>query len=240
MTIAIVLAVLAAYVVKGMSGFANTLVFGTIMSFKTNTINITPLELVVGYPANIFIAWKARRGIVAKVWLPLAVLVILGSIPGAFFLKNGDAQLIKALFGFSVVFIGVEMFLRERQPVKRQSSGIMLAVIGVISGILCGLFGIGAFLVAYISRTTQDRNQFLGNICMVFLVENTFRIGLYMATGILNMQILKTALLLMPVMAAGLWIGIQISKRVGEGSSKKIIILLLIFSGLSLIVNNLK
>lgn len=239
MYIIAILATLLAFIVKGMSGFANTLIFGTVMSFTTNNLTITPVELLVGYPSNIIIAWKERKSIQTKVWLPLSILVILGSIPGAFFLKLGDQHVIKILFGIIVVSIGIEMLLRERQKVKHKSSRFFLTFIGILSGILCGLFGVGAFLVAYISRTTENKNQFRGNICLVFLVENTFRILLYGLTGILNLTILKNALLLIPFMILGLYIGIYLSHRVSELLVKKIVIVLLIISGASLILNNI-
>ncbi len=239
MNVTAVIAVILAYIVKGMCGFANTLIFSTIVSFKTTNINISPVELIVGYPSNIFIAWKERKGISAKVCVPLSILVVLGSIPGAIFLKNGNTQFIKTLFGFAVVLIGIEMLFRERQKVKKQSSKIILAIIGILSGILCGLFGIGAFLVAYISRTIENQDQFKGNICVVFIVENTFRIILYSLTGILNVRILKSALLLMPFMIIGLSLGILLSNIASEKLVKKVVIILLILSGISLIINNM-
>lgn len=239
MDILAIIAVILAYIIKGMCGFANTLIFGSIMSFSANTINITPLELILGLPSNILIAWKDRKGISAKVCVPLSFLVILGSIPGAIFLKNGDTQLIKILFGFAVILIGIEMLLRDRQKTKAESSNTALFLIGVISGILCGLFGVGAFLVAYISRTTENQKQFKGNICVVFLVENVFRIILYSATGILNIIILKEALLLMPFMILGLGLGILLSTLVGDRIVKKVITILLIITGLSLALSNL-
>lgn len=239
MNIITIVAVISAYIVKGMSGFANTLIFSTIMSFSTNNINITPLELIVGYPSNIYIAYKERNSISAKVCVPLSLLVIIGSIPGAIFLKNTDAGTIKTLFGFAVVLIGIEMLMRERQKEKRESSKVVLFIIGIISGVLCGLFGIGAFLVAYISRTTSNQNQFRGNICMVFFVENTFRIVLYSMTGILNLMILKQALMLIPFMIIGLLTGIFLSHKSSEKIVKNFVIVLLIFSGISLIINNI-
>jgi uncharacterized protein len=235
-----IIAIICAYIVKGMCGFANTLVFSTLMSFSTSNINITPMELVVGYPSNLYIAWKERKGISLKVWLPLAIMVIAGIIPGVIFLKNGDTNLIKTLFGFAVVFIGIEMLFRERQKDKKASSRLLLTVIGIISGILCGLFGIGVFLVAYISRTTNNQKQFRGNICVVFLIENTFRIILYSLTGILNLSILKQAVILLPFMVIGLSIGTVLSKKASEKLVKKAVIILLILSGISLVINNLR
>ena len=233
-----IIAVICAFIAKGMCGFANTLVFSTMMSFTANNINITPLELIVGYPSNLFIAWRERKEIQTKVWLPLAVLVMLGIIPGTLFLKSGDTQFVKVLFGLAVILVGIEMLLREKQKTKKKSSRSFLMVIGILSGIFCGLFGIGAILVAYISRTTDNQNQFRGNLCIVFFIENTFRILLYSITGILSMAILKQAVLLLPFMALGLTIGILLARKMSDRFVRKAIIVLLILSGVSLIVNN--
>ncbi len=234
-----VFAVVCAFIIKGMSGFANTLVFTTIMSFNASNINITPLELLIGYPSNIYIAWKERKGISAKVCIPLSLLVVLGIVPGILFLKNGNTGFIKILFGLAVIFTGLEMLLRERQPGKGKSSKLAFFLIGFLSGVLCGLFGVGAFLVAYISRTTDNLAQFKGNLCIVFFVENTVRIILYSLTGILNPGILKQAVLLMPFMVIGLAAGMLLSKKSGEKFVKNTVIILLILSGISLIISNI-
>lgn len=239
MNIIAIIATISAYIVKGMCGFANTLIFSSIMSFSANNINITPTELLVGYPSNIFIAIKERKCLSVKVWLPLSLLVIAGIIPGTLFLKIGDSEFLKVFFGFSIVLISIEMLLREMQHEKKTSSKIILTIIGVISGILCGLFGIGAFLAAYINRTTSNQNEFKGNLCVVFLIENTFRLILYFITGIINIRILKDALLLIPFMLLGLYIGTILSKKISERFVKKLVIILLMCSGVSLILNNI-
>lgn len=234
-----VIAAICAYMVKGMSGFANTLVFSTILSFSSSTINVTPVELILGYPSNLFLAWKERKRISLKIVVPLSFMVVLGSIPGAFFLKIGNVHLLKVILGLAVVFIGLEMLFREKKKQTEKSSPIVLAVIGIISGILCGLFGIGAFLAAYVSRTTDTQGQFKGNLCFVFLVDNTFRIVLYSVTGLLNLHSIWSSLLLTPFMVIGLLVGITLSEKVNESTVKKIVILLLILSGVSLMFNNL-
>ena len=48
LTIPVFLAVTAAYMVKGMCGFANTLVFGTLAGFFTDNVNISPVDLLDG------------------------------------------------------------------------------------------------------------------------------------------------------------------------------------------------
>lgn len=234
-----IIAVLCAFIIKGMCGFANTLIFGTIMSFTANNINITPLELLVGYPSNIYIVWKERKGVSLKVCIPLAVLVIAGIIPGMLFLKHGDTGFLKILFGLVVILSGIDLLLREKLNRTGKQSRLALVFIGIVSGIFCGLFGVGALLVAYISRTTENQMQFRGNICAVFLIENTFRIVLYAFTGMLSPEIIKHALLLMPFMFLGLLLGGGLSKKSGEKLVRRMVILLLILSGISLILTNL-
>ena len=234
-----IVATLCAFFVKGLCGFANTLVFTTILSFSNNNILISPVELVLGYPSNVILAVKERKSINWKVCLPLAALVLFGNIPGMLFLKNADTGLIKIFFGFVIIFIGTEMLLREIRPKKMKQSKIVLGVIGILSGILCGLYGIGALLGAYVSRVTDDSHAFKANICIVFLVENTFRIIMYGGLGILTLDILKQAVILIPFMLVGLFLGMRSSRILDEKVVKKIVIIMLILSGGALIFNNL-
>lgn len=237
----LIFATLAAYIVKGMSGFASTLVFSTIMSVKVNNINISPVDLIVGYPSNVILVWKNRKEIRVRIWLPLVALVILGSIPGAFFLKIGDVRLIKILFGFVVLFLASNMLYHEIFPKKEEKqSKVMLVIIGILSGILCGLFGIGALLAAYVSRTTANSKEFKGNICMVFLVENTFRMFVYWMNGIITVDVCRMSVILLPVMLVGMGIGMFIGKFMKEKNTKRVITILLIISGAALVWSNLR
>ena len=90
-----IIATLSAFFVKGLCGFANTLVFTTLLSFGNQNIHISPVELLLGYPTNLIIAIKERKSIQWSMCIPLAVLVIAGCIPGAFFLKTIDTHIIK-------------------------------------------------------------------------------------------------------------------------------------------------
>lgn len=234
-----IVAAICAFFIKGLCGFANTLVFTTILSFGNNNINISPVELILGYPTNVILVWKERKGIRWDVCIPLAVLVIAGSIPGALFLKNADTDVIKIVFGVLIIFIGIEMLLREMQSKRVKQSKAVLAVIGVLSGLLCGLYGIGALLGAYVNRVTDDSSSFKANICMVFWVENTFRIILYAMWGIITFDILKQAVILIPFMLTGLLLGMLSSKFLNENLVKKLVIVMLIVSGAALVINNI-
>lgn len=74
-----IIAAVAAYFIKGLCGFANTLVFTSILSFGASNANISPIDLLLGYPTNLILTWRNRKSLDPKVYLPLAALLLAGS-----------------------------------------------------------------------------------------------------------------------------------------------------------------
>ena len=230
-------AVVLAYLVKGLTGFANTLVFSSIMSFFTSNLNITPIELVLGTPSNYFIAIKERKNFRLRVVAPLTALVVAGCIPGALLLKGGDPDLVKTLFGVGITLVGLETLLADR--LKWKPSKILLAVIGLTAGVMCGMYGIGALLTAYVSKTTKTPGEFRANVCFVFILVDIFRAVLYICTGIFTADIFLTALKLAPFMVIGLTAGTLLAGKLKARVVSDIIMVFMVLSGVSLIVTNL-
>ncbi len=232
-------ATLLAFFLKGLCGFANTLTFNSIMNFGDSAVNISPIELLLGFPTNIIMAWRGRRKLNAKLFVPPSLMTLLGSAAGAFLLRNIDASFAKVFFGVVVVSLGAEMLFRERGVKKSKGSPVMFAVIGVLSGVLSGLFGVGALLAAYMSRTTESSDEFKANMCAVFFVGDAFRLILYAALGIITPAVLRQALTLSPFMLIGLFLGIKSCGLIDERRVRRLVVILLIISGAALIVGNL-
>ena len=234
-----IIATFAAFFIKGLCGFANTLVFTSIMGFGAANVDISPVELILGYPSNMILTFRNRKFLKAKIFLLLSALVVIGSIPGALLLKNADVRYLKIVSGAVVLLIGIEMLLREYNIGKLKESKPLLYAIGVLSGVLCGLFGIGALLAAYVGRVTETGDEFKANISAVFIVDNTFRIVLYSLLGVITPDSVKQAALLLPVMLVGLFAGIKSAKYLDEKTVRKLVIVLLIVSGAVLVIKNL-
>ncbi len=176
--------------------------------------------------------WKNRKHLDAGIYLPLTALVLAGSIPGALLLKHADTQCNKLVFGIVVVILGTEMLLRKYRTQKMHSSKPLLAFIGVTAGVLCGLFGVGALLAAYVSRVTDSSRSFKANISAVFVADNTVRIMLYSALHLLTFDTVKMVLLLSPFALAGLFLGIKCSTILNESHIRKLMAVLLVLSGI--------
>ena len=224
------IATLSAYFVKGLCGFANGLIFTTILGFGASNTSISPVNLLLGYPANLILTWKTRRNLDRKVWLPLSILVLAGSV---------DERTTKLVFGIVIIALCTEMLVWEFCQKLARSSKLVLAVIGVTGGMLCGLYGVGALLAAYVSRVTKNDGSFKANISAVFVVDNTFRIILYKTLGLLTLRTIKTVLLLIPFALIGLLTGMKCSESMNENKIRRITTVFLILSGISLVLKNL-
>ena len=234
-----IIATVAAYYIKGVCGFANTLVFTSVLSFGESNAAISPVDLLLGYPMNLILAWKSRKSLEPKIYVPLAALVLAGSIPGAFLLKNIDVGAIKLIFGLVVIAFGTGMLSQEDNKKDVFFSKKVLAMIGVLAGVVCGLFGVGALLAVYVGRVTENSDSFKANISAVFIVENTFRIILYGILDLLTTETVNSALLLMPFALLGLFMGMKCSDFLNEKLVRKFTSMLLVLSGVVLILKNL-
>ena len=112
-------------------------------------------------------------------------------------------------------------------------------IIGLFSGVMSGMYGIGAQLGAYIGRVTDSASEFKANICTVFFIEGTFRIILYAVSGLFSLDTLKYALILAPVAILFLFLGLATGKHLSDRVSKIVVIIMLIISGLCLIATNI-
>ena len=232
-----IVAALAAFFVKGLCGFANTLVFQSILSFGVSNASISPVELALGFPSNVILTWQNRKNLDPKIFLPLTALMLAGNIPGALMLSRIDGRIVKIIFGAAIIFVALDMLRGQGQPQTQNKA--VTALVGVAAGVLSGLFGVGALLAAYVSRITDTGSAFKANVSIVFLAENVFRFALYAALGLINADTLLMALKLMPFMLVGLFAGIAVSRRIDDARIKKLVLALLIVSGFVLILQNL-
>ena len=234
-----ILAAFCAFFVKGLCGFANTLVFDTILGFGVNNVNISPVELILGYPANFTLVYRNRKHINKNIVIPLIIVVILGSIPGAIVLRYVNANIVKMIFGVMVTLVGINMMYREYKPSAGKSHKVFDIVIGILAGAMCGMFGVGVLLAAFVSKVTKTSTEFKANLSLVFIAENTFRFITYIFLGVMTFDSLIKAICLVPVMIIGLWVGMKAGDIMDEKLIKKLVIIFLIISGIAMIVNNM-
>jgi len=232
--------VLAAFFVKGITGFGSTLVLAPLFSFVVSNRFTTPVDLLTCIPTNAYLVWKNRKSIDFGTVAPLSIMLLAGVAPGIMLLKTGNDLLLKSILGVVIMALGIEMLYRKPgHKGSAKPNKLFLMTVGLISGVLAGMYGISAFLVAYISRTSEDRSQFRGNLCSLFLVEGIFRLIWYSTTGIMTMEVVKFTLFISPAAALGMYIGTRVDTGLKEETVRKATIYLLIVSGAALLLRSI-
>lgn len=231
------LAAFVGYFVKGVAGIGNTLVVTSAMAYTRTNAEITPVELLLCVPTNLAVTWVYRRHIDWKLAIAPLCMVLAGDALGVLLLKNVDVTAMKAVFGVVLILLSVEQLWRElRGKPSRAGHPALMLTLGISAGVLCGMFGVGALLAAYLSRVTTDDATYKGTMSIIFTIENFFRVIAYSATGLLTAISLTRAAILLPFMGAGLFLGIRLSNRLNARTMRLIIGAMLLLSGLPLLL----
>ena len=231
---------LLAFFIKGLCGFANSLVFTTLMSFSNSIVHVSPIMLLLNYPSNLIMVWNGRKSIDYKICVPLCIMVIAGIIPGTFFFTNTDTTLLEVIFGIAVLLIALEMLFNKRKARPAgQKLGWKLGLLGVLSGFVCGFCNTGVLVGTYLSKVTDNTQTFKANACVVYFLSDSIRLVMFICLGVLTRGILWEALAIFPVAMLGLWLGMKSSKIMNDAIARKIVLVMLIFSSLGLVFNNL-
>ena len=231
------LAAFVGYFVKGVAGIGNTLVVTSAMAYTRTNAEITPVELLLCVPTNLAVTWVYRRHIDWKLAIAPLCMVLAGDALGVLLLKNVDVTAMKAVFGVVLILLSVEQLWRElRGKPTRAGHPALMLTLGISAGVLCGMFGVGALLAAYLSRVTTDDATYKGTMSIIFTIENFFRVIAYSATGLLTAVSLTRAAILLPFMGAGLFLGIRLSNRLNARTMRLIIGVMLLLSGLPLLL----
>ncbi|HWR60937.1 MAG TPA: sulfite exporter TauE/SafE family protein [Clostridia bacterium] len=233
-------AVFIAFFIKGITGFGNTLVMAPLFSFVVSNRFTTPVDLLISIPTNAYLVWKNRESINFRTVMPLSLMLLVGVIPGILLLKTGNDLVLKAFLGAVIVALGIEMLYRK-PPGEADAAGgnrALLVVVGLLSGVLAGMYGISAFLVAYVSRTSAGRSQFRANLCSLFLVDNIFRLIWYSVAGIMTMEIIRFTVFMAPAVVLGMYVGTRVDTGLKEETVRKATIYLLVVSGVVLLIRS--
>lgn len=121
-----------------------------------------------------------------------------------------------------------------------QKLGWKLGLLGVLSSFVCGFCNTGVLVGTYLSKVTDNTQTFEANACVVYFLSDSIRLLMFICLGVLNRAILWETLSIFPVAMLELWLGMKSSKIMNDAIARKIVLVMLIFSSLGLVFNNLQ
>jgi uncharacterized membrane protein YfcA len=230
---------LAAFVgglVGGLAGFAMSLVVSGVWLHIFTPIQTVTLIVGYGLVVQGYGIWKLRH---ALSWRKVAPFIIGGAIGvpiGAALLSHIDPSHMRTVVGLLLVFYS--LYNLARPTIKPVHAALPADVgIGILNGLLGGLPGLAGIVVVIWCqlRGLPKDNQRAIFQPVGFSVFVMTAISLSIS-GAVTAETVKLYLLGLPLVLVGTWTGLKLYGRIDDAVFRRIVLLLLLASGISLIV----
>jgi uncharacterized protein len=229
------LIMLVTYVVFGMTGFGSALVAVPLMAHFVPIQFVIPTIVLLDCLASLTLGLRLRGEFNKPDTLALAPFVAVGMVIGGVLLARTPAGVI---LPFLAVFVtGYGLFYMFRHESVFRIPRWTAAPIGLFAGTMSSLFGMaGPIYVMYLVGRGATPEQVRATMPVIFIFTTIGRIAVFVTLSLLTTDTLFTAALLVPAMAAGLWLGNRWHARISRAQAVRVIGALLTLSGLSLLL----
>src|SRR3989440_2873816 len=221
---------------SGVAGFAMGFVVSGIWLHVITPIQTTTLIVGYGLWTQGYGVWKLRHSLS---WRNVAPFIIGGTIGvplGTMLLTYIDAAYLRSGVGLLLVVYGI--YGLAQPAFKPWQAGVAAdGGIGFLNGVLCGLTGLPGFVITVwcqLRGWTKDVQRAVFQPVMLAAIVVT-AISLSV-TGAVTADTVKLYLLGLPALLAGLWLGFRLYGKLDDVAFRKLILLLLLVSGLALIL----
>lgn len=222
--------------VSGLAGFAVGFVVSGIWLHLITPIQTTSLIVGYGLCTQGYGVWKLRHSLSWRTVAPFIVSGMIGVPIGTMLLTYIDPAYLRSGVGFLLVSFGIYGLAKPGfKPL--QAGAAADRGIGFLNGMLCGLTGFPGFIITIwcqVRGWTKDVQRAVFQPVMLAAIVVT-AISLSV-TGAVAVETLKLYFLGLPALLAGLWLGFKLYGKLDDAAFRKLLLLLLLASGLALIV----
>lgn len=222
-------------IVSGLAGFAMGLVVSGVWLHI-----LTPAQtaaLIVGYGILVqsYSIWKLRHALSLRTLAPFVGGGVLGVPLGATLLGYIKPEFVQD--GVGVLLIAYSSYFLIRPHVHSVRPSLPADVtVGFVNGILGGMTGLaGPVITIWCQlrgfRRDEQRAVFQPVILAAFMLT---AISLT-ANGTVTRDLMRIYLFGLPALGAGLWVGLKLYGHLNEQTFRKVILILLMLSGLVLV-----
>ena len=238
---AVGLGAMAAGFVQGASGFAFSLVAMALWAWTLPPPIAAPLAVfgaLLGQAASLA---STRDGFDFKRIAPLVIGGALGAPIGVFLLHNADPVRFKLAIGALLTLYGLFGLLARHPPRVKAGGAGLDAFVGVVGGALAGLGGMSEALPPIWARLRGWKRNLERAATPVYAIATlALTLGLYASTGTLDAMAFRLFALVAPAMLIPSYIGARLYRRASEKAFERLVLALLLASGIALLVGGAK
>ena len=232
---ATLLTLLLAYFIRGITGFGSGLVSVPLLAHFMPLQFVVPFVLVLDFTASMTLGGRTREQIDWRELKPLLPFGAAGVMLGVTLLIQMPREPLLIGLGIFVLIFGLRNLLdiHGEKPISR----LWAVPAGLTGGTVGALFGTGGPpYIIYLSHRLKDKAELRATFSGLFIFDGGMRLISFLATGLLLQNGMFTALLAaLPVMALGLYIGHRAHLGISSLQMLRLVGLLLLGSGASLI-----
>jgi uncharacterized protein len=228
--------VLLGYIIFGATGFGSSIISVPGLAHFFPLTFTVPLIATTDAFAATSTALRLRRLVAWREFVRLMPAMLIGIGLGATLLLNLPRE--PALLALGVFATSYGVYVIVGPPKFTRAPGWLVWPVGVIGGIFSALFGTGGpIYIVFLSARIGDKSALRATSAVVVALSVWIRLVLFIATGLLlNTTLLTVAVLLLPSMVIGLWIGNRLHHALSRGGVLRLIAGLLMINGIALIV----
>lgn len=223
-------------VTNGVAGFALGLVVSGVWLHIISPAQTAILIAGYGLVAQGYGIWRLKHALEWRKTTPFVVGGAIGVPIGAFLITYVNPDYMRT--GIGALLVVYSLYGLARPVFKPLNAGAPADVgVGVLNGLLGGLTGLAGVVVAVWCQMQgwpkdAQRTVFQPTLFVVLAMSAA---SLAVA-GAANAETGKLYLLGLPVLVAGMWCGWKLYGKLDDQAFRKVILVLLLVSGLSLIV----
>lgn len=238
-------------IIAGFAGYFQTVTgfgLGMIVMGLAGGVAIVPLTSVAAMVSlmtlvNCVVALPGR---LHHVYWPSVGAAILGIVPTIVagvlllnYLSSSASTVVQVLLGMVILYSAASLLLKPslQTTVARPAS---FALFGGLSGFLGGMFGIsGPPLIYHYYRQPLKPIRIRNTLILLFAVTSGVRTVFVVGQGEMNAEILTLTAWALPMVAAATWFGRQWPPPLSAQNMRRLVFIILILIGISLIVAGL-
>jgi len=234
----IVVVFFLAFVVRGMSGFGAGMIAVPLLAFVIPLQLAVPLCSLLVFVLFVILVIRDRREIV---WSELRLLLpptIIGALAGLWLFASLDNRMLVLMLGSFLVCYACYMLAVSALGLPQlRCSQRWAMLVGFFGSFFDTLFGGGGgtLVVIYINARGIGRAGFRATVAALWFAEMIARIGGYAWAGFYDAKTLLLFVVLLPLMWAGTVVGERLGNRVNGETFSKILAVMLLASGISLL-----
>ena len=228
-----------AYASFGLVGFGSTVIALPLLTHFFALKFAVPLLMLLDVSAFLLFGTRVRKRIrYAEIgWL--VPFILAGMAAGLILLiEVAEQKLIAVLGTFLLLYAGYSLLRRGPPAVLSRAWGVP---VGVAGGVFSALFGTGGVLFAlYNAGRIRDKEELRATNAAMIMLSALVRVVLFAAAGLLTQEgLLATALVLLPAMLGGAWLGSRLHAAAPAAAVVKAVYALLVIAGLLLLARSL-